>query len=53
MLAKDLARRAEELLACEYFNKKKKECKICQEIAKLRKQTAELIIRAGQLKYKK
>jgi len=49
-LAKDLVQQVEELLSCKYFNKEKRSCEICQTITKARKLTAELIIRAGELK---
>ena len=50
VFAKELIRQAEGLLSCKYFNKEKRSCEICQTITKARKLTAELIIRAGELK---
>ena len=49
-LAERLIKEAEELLACKYFDEKRTDCKICHYIAKLRKQTADLILKAKQLK---
>jgi len=49
-LAKRLISEVEELLSCEHFEKKKAECRICHYIARLRKNTAELIIEAKELK---
>lgn len=50
-LAKDyLAKQAEELLTCKYFRRGRVECKMCQEISKTRLKTAQLIIKAAELK---
>jgi len=49
-LAERLVREVEELLSCEHFDKKRAECKICHYVARLRKNTAELIIEAKELK---
>jgi len=50
MLAKDLAKQAEELLTCKYSNQRRIECGVCQEISKIRLKTAQLIIKAAELK---
>ena len=48
--AERLIKEAEDLLSCGHFDEEKVDCKICHYIAKLRKQTANLIIKAKQLK---
>jgi len=48
--AEKLIKETDEFLVCEHFNKNRADCKICQYIAKLRKQTANLIIKAKGLK---
>lgn len=45
-----LLKEVEDLLSCKHFDEKRADCKICHYIAKLRKQTANLIIKAEQLK---
>ena len=50
VIAQKLLNEVEELLACKHFIRKKAECKICHYIAKLRKRTGNLIIKAKQLK---
>ena len=50
VIAQKLLNEVEELLACKHFSRKKAECKICHYIAKLRKRTANLIIKDKQLK---
>lgn len=49
-LADGLIKEVETLLICKHFDEKRADCKICHYIAKLRKQTANLIIKAKQLK---
>ena len=43
----------ENLLSCEHFDEEKAECKICHYIANLRKKTANLILKAKELKTEK
>ena len=52
-LAKKLLGEAEDLLSCKHFGEKRAECKICQYISKIRERTANLILKAGQIKIKK
>lgn len=47
--ARKLLNELEDLLACKYFKAEKAECNICRGIAKLRRRTADLIIRAKEL----
>ncbi|MFH1968062.1 MAG: hypothetical protein ABIJ84_01600 [bacterium] len=49
-LSKYLLKDVEDLLSCKYFDKKRSGCKICQYISKIRKKTAELILKVEQLK---
>ncbi len=47
--AETLIKEADWLLNCQYFNRKKLDCRICRKISELRKKTAELIIKAQKL----
>jgi len=47
--AKHLKNEVEMLLSCEKYDEKKEECKNCRTISTLRKQTAELLIKAKGL----
>ncbi len=47
--AKQLKHEVEMLLSCEKNDKKNEECKNCKVISTLRKQTAELLIKAQGL----
>jgi len=49
-LAACLIREADALLTCQYVNKRKIDCRICQKISEIRKKTAELIVKAQELK---
>lgn len=49
-LAERLIKEVEKLLSCKDFDKRRAECEICHSVAKLRKRTANLIIRAKGLK---
>ena len=53
LLAERLIKEAEDLLSCEYFDEKRADCKICHYIADLRKKTANLILKAKELKTEK
>lgn len=44
MNARKLLNEVEDLLACKYFKMEKVDCKICREVAKLRRRVADLII---------
>lgn len=44
-----LKHEAEMLLSCEKYNEKSEDCKNCRTISTLRKQTAELLIKARGL----
>lgn len=48
-LAACLIKEADALLTCQYVNKRKIDCRICQKISELRKKTAELVIEAQEL----
>ena len=48
--AERLVKEVEDLLFCEHFDEKRAECKICHYIADLRKRTANLILKAKELK---
>jgi len=47
--AECLKNEVEMLLSCEKYNETKKDCKNCRTISGLRKQTAELLIKARGL----
>ena len=47
--AKQLKHEVETLLSCEKYDKKNEDCKDCKVISTLRKQTAELLIKAQGL----
>jgi nitrate/TMAO reductase-like tetraheme cytochrome c subunit len=47
--AQDLLKAAEELLSCAKYDKKSSDCKNCHTISSLRKETAQLVIKAGKL----
>lgn len=49
-LAERLIKEANEILSCEHFDEKRVDCKICHYIANLRKETANLILKAKELK---
>ena len=49
-LAERLIKEANEILSCEHFDEKRVDCKICHYIADLRKKTANLILKAKELK---
>ncbi len=48
-LASRLMKEVENLLSCERFSDSNSECRKCRTISLLRKQTAELVIRATTL----
>ena len=48
-IAACLIKEAEALLNCQYANKRKINCRICQKISELRKKTAELVTKAREL----
>ncbi len=52
-LADRLIKEAEELLSCKHFDAERAECEICHSIARLRVETARLVIRAKDLKTNK
>lgn len=52
-LAEKLIKEANRLLACKLFEVQKPECKICHYLADLRKKTANLILKAKELKIEK
>lgn len=47
--AEELKSAAEPLLSCEDYDAKDSACGICRLVARLRRKTADLIIRAGNL----
>jgi len=47
--AEQLKNQVELLLSCEKYDEKKEDCKKCKTISMLRKQTAELLIKAEEL----
>lgn len=47
--AKQLKHEVEMLLSCEKYDKKNEDCKNCKVISTLRKQTAELLVKAQGL----
>ena len=47
--AEQLKKEVEMLLSCEKYNQKNEDCKNCRMISNLRKQTAELLIKAKGL----
>ena len=49
-LAERLIKEANEILSCEHFDEKRVDCKICHYIADLRKRTANLNLKAKELK---
>ncbi|MDP2967224.1 MAG: hypothetical protein Q8N87_02330 [bacterium] len=52
-LAERLIKEANKILSCEHFDEKRVDCKICHYIANLRKETANLILKAKELKTEK
>ena len=50
VIAQKLLNEVEELLTCKHFSRGEAECKICHYIANLRKKTANLILKAKELK---
>ena len=52
-LAERLIKEANEILSCEHFDEKRIDCEICHYIANLRKKTANLILKAKELKTEK
>lgn len=53
MLAQKLVGLVEELLKCEYFSEERAECRACQTVSKIRKKTANLILKVGEVETKK
>lgn len=53
VIAQKLLDEVEKLLCCKHFIRGKAECKICHYIADLRKRTANLILKAKELKTEK
>ncbi|MBI5306348.1 hypothetical protein HZB04_02075 [Candidatus Wolfebacteria bacterium] len=49
-LAERLIKEVDELINCKLFDEKRVDCKICHYIADLRKRTANLILKAKELK---
>ncbi|MBU1291739.1 hypothetical protein KJ898_08115 [bacterium] len=47
--AMHLKNEVEMLLSCEKYDQKSEDCKNCQTISKLRKQTAELLLKVKEL----
>jgi len=47
--AMHLKNEVEMLLSCEKYDQKSRDCKNCRTISTLRRQTAELLLRAGEL----
>ena len=47
--AMHLKNEVEMLLSCEKYDQKNEDCKNCQTISKLRKQTAELLLKVKEL----
>jgi hypothetical protein len=47
--AEALIEEVEVLLSCESFSEQNSNCQYCQNIAKLRKKTANLVIKAGRI----
>jgi len=52
-LAERLIKEMDELINCKLFDVERAECKICHYIADLRKRTANLILKAKELKTEK
>jgi len=50
--AEQLKKEVEMLLSCEKYNEEKEDCKNCKTISTLRKQTADLLIKAKGLEGK-